>query len=111
MMEITDDYMKEMRQKTKPYVIMILHKTKRINEPGVDKIIWEHGRRNYALRREGRLLIVCPVRDDSDVSGIGIFSTNVEETRRICDEDPAVKEGIFTYEIHVSQSFPGDCLR
>jgi len=26
------------------------------------------------------------------------------------DEDPAVKEGIFTYELHPCRSFPGDCL-
>jgi hypothetical protein len=26
------------------------------------------------------------------------------------DEDPAVKEGIFAYELHASRSFPGDML-
>lgn len=110
MMEITDEYMKEMAQKTKPYTVMILHKTKRANDPGAERIIWEHGRRNHKLRREGILLIVCPVRDESDISGIGVFSTSVEETKKICDEDPGVKAGIFTYEIHASRSFPGDCL-
>jgi len=32
-MQITDEYMKEMRQKAKPYTVMILHKTKKYNEP------------------------------------------------------------------------------
>jgi hypothetical protein len=44
------------------------------------------------------------------VKGVGIFSTREEETKRIMDEDPAVKAGIFTYEIHPCRSFPGDKL-
>src|SRR5215831_353923 len=60
----------------------------RLNEPGSDKIIWEHGRRNFALRAEGILAIVCPVRDDSDVAGIGIFKASVEEVDRLIRDDP-----------------------
>jgi hypothetical protein len=44
------------------------------------------------------------------VKGVGIFSTGKEETIRIMDEDPAVKAGIFTFEIHSCRSFPGDML-
>ncbi len=110
MAQITDDYMLEMRQKTREYTVVILHKTPKIGEPGMDKVVWEHGRRNYELRRDEKLCIVCPVRDESDISGIGIFSTNAEETRKIMDEDPAVKAGIFTYETHPTRSFPGDAL-
>ena len=45
----------------------------RHGEPGVDKILWEHGRRNFALRAEGLLAIVCPVNDGSQVKGVGIL--------------------------------------
>lgn len=108
---ITDEYMRERLQKTKPYTIVILHKTpKRDADPLADRIIWEHGRRNFQLRRDGKLLVVCPVRDESDVSGVGIFSSGPEETRRIMDGDPAVKAGIITYETHSTRSFPGDSL-
>ena len=108
---ITDEYMREHIQKTKPYTIVILHKTARINsEPGADKIIWEHARRNFQLRKEGKLSVVCPIRDETDVSGVGIFSTDLQETRRIMDQDPAVKVGILTYETHPTRSFPGDSL-
>ncbi len=110
MAEITDDYMLEMRQKTREYTVVILHKNPKISEPGMDKIVWEHGRRNFELRRDGILLIVCPVRDESSISGIGIFSTDTDETRKIMDEDPGVKAGIFTYETHPTRSFPGDGL-
>ena len=74
------------------------------------KIVFEHGRRNYELHRDGKLLIVCPIRDESDVAGIGVFSTSVEETKKIYDEDPGVKAGIFAYEVHRSRSFLGDRL-
>ena len=107
---ITDAYMQEMLGKTKPYTVMILHKTARFGEPGTDKIVMEHGRRNFELRRDGKLCIICPVRDESDASGVGVFTTSLEETRRIYDEDPGVKAGIFRYEIHQTRSFPGDAL-
>lgn len=108
---ITDAYMQEMLGKTKPYTVMILHKTPRYHDPGTDKIVREHGRRNFELRRDGKLSIICPVRDESDVAGVGVFNTSIEETRRIYDQDPGVKAGIFTYEVHQTRSFPGDSLQ
>ncbi len=93
---ITDLEMHEMLAKTRPYSVLILHKTPKSAEPGADKIIWEHGRRNFQLRKEGKLSIVCAIRDDSDVSAVCIFPAAPEETRKIYDEDPGVKAGIFT---------------
>ncbi|MGA9080638.1 MAG: hypothetical protein WB581_10475 [Halobacteriota archaeon] len=54
----------------------------------MEKIIWEHGRRNFALRADCVLSIVCAVSDESNVSGVGIFNAPVEEVRKIMDEDP-----------------------
>lgn len=110
MTEITDDFMRQMISRTKDYCIVILKAGPNRNKAGVEKIIWEHGRRNFTLREDGRLSIVCPVSDGSDVSGIGIFNSSIEEVKRIMDEDPGVKEGVFVYEIHACRSFPGDCL-
>ena len=59
--DITDDYMREMLQTTKPYTLVILHRTSKRNEPNADKIVWEHGRRNFELRRDGLLCVVGPV--------------------------------------------------
>lgn len=109
-MPITDEYMKEMITKTREYTVVILKATQKRNEPGAEKIIWEHGRRNFSLREEGKLPIVCPINDGTEVKGIGIFTTSVEETKRIMDEDPGVKAGIFTYEVHPCRSFPGAVL-
>lgn len=110
MQTITDDFMRAMMSKTKIYTVVILRTTPKSQEPGADQIVWEHGRRNFGLRQEGTLAVVCPIRDDSDVSGIGVFNADVESTRKIMDEDPGVRAGIFRYEIHASRSFPGDCL-
>ena len=111
MSEITNDYMRAMLQTTKRYTLVILHRTPKRSGPAADKIVWEHGRRNFELRRDGLLSIVGPVvQDETDVTGVCIFSTDLKRTRKIMDEDPAVKAGIFTYEAHMIEGFPGDAL-
>lgn len=76
----------------------------------VEKIIWEHRQRNFQLRADGLLSIVCPVSGDTGVAGFGVFNSPVEETKKIMDEDPAVKACIFVFEIYSCRSFPGDTL-
>ena len=110
MTTVTDEFMRQMLTKTRNYSIVILKAGPHKNDDGVEKIIWEHGRRNFELRADGVLPIVCPVSDGSDVSGIGIFNAPIEEAKKIMDEDPGVKAGIFVYEIHACRSFPGACL-
>ncbi|HVB26662.1 MAG TPA: hypothetical protein VNE21_01980, partial [Mycobacteriales bacterium] len=78
--------------------------------PDVDPIIWEHGRRNFALHEHGVLAIVLPVTDDSDWAGLAIFAAPVEEVRAIMDHDPGVAAGIFGYETHPVRGFPGSML-
>jgi hypothetical protein len=110
MATITDEFMQHMLSKTRQYCIVILKAGPKKNEDGVEKNIWEHGRRNFALRADGVLSIVCPISDGSNVSGVGIFNATVEEVKKIMDEDPGVKAGVFDYEIHACRSFPGDSL-
>ncbi len=107
---ITDEYMRGMLSKARDYSVVILKATPKRSEPGADKIVWEHGRRNFVLRADGLLSIVCPINDESNVRGVSIFNASVEETRKIMDDDPAVKAGIFVYEVHACKSFPGDRL-
>ena len=110
MATITDEFMYEMLGKTKEYSIVLLKPGPNHDQPDARKIIWEHGRRNFALRADGLLSIVCPVTVESNLSGLGIFIANVEETKKIMDEDPGVLAGIFIYEIYLCRSFPGDSL-
>ncbi len=108
--EISDDVMRKTLQTSKGYCAVILKAGPNKHQPGVDAIIWEHGRRNMALREAGVLPIVCPVADGSDVSGVGIFNATVEDARRIMDDDPGVQAGVFVYELHACRSFPGATL-
>jgi len=108
---ITDEYMQQMLAKTREYHIVLLKPGPRaLDHPDIKKLIWEHGRRNFSLRADGSLSIVCPITADTGVSGVGIFNATAEETKNIMDGDPAVQAGIFVYEIHPCRSFPGDSL-
>jgi hypothetical protein len=111
MTTITDEYMHSMFPQTKEYTLMLLKPGPGVDQEGVEKIIWEHGRRNFALRADGLMSIVCPVTIESGISGLGIFNTDIEETRKLMEEDPAVIAGVFVYELLPCRSFPGDCLR
>src|SRR4051812_20764098 len=93
--DITDDMMRAMMPTTRPYSIVILKSGPNWSMPDADRIIWEHGRRNFALRAEGLLAIVCPIRDESDVHGVGIFNGDLDMVRKLMDEDPGVQAGVF----------------
>jgi hypothetical protein len=107
---ITDEFMREMRATARGYSLVLLRRAARYNGPDAGAVIWEHGRRNHSLRADGVLAIVCPVADDSEWAGIGIFDATLEETARIMDGDPAVQAGVLSYEIYPVRGFPGDSL-
>lgn len=111
MVTITDEMMRESLGLTKTYSLVILHGTAKLQDPASRPVVWEHGRRNFQLRAEGVLQIVCPVSDGTDVSGIGIFNASADEVKVLMDADPGVQAGLFTYEVHPCRSFPGDSLR
>jgi hypothetical protein len=110
MATISDEFMKQMRTTTKNYTLLILKEGPNFSMPDAGKIIWEHGRKNFSLRADGLLPIVCPVMDDSVIKGAGIFNADIDSVKSIMDEDPGVREGIFIYELHPCRSFPGDQL-
>ena len=110
MATITDEEMKELHTKTRPYSIVILRAAPELHQPKAEQIIWDHGRWNLELRADGKLAIVCPVTDGGDVCGLCIFGTDPDETKRIMDGDPGVQAGVFLFEVHPCRSFPGDSL-
>jgi hypothetical protein len=107
---VSDDEMRAGMTTTKPYTAMILYQGPKYGTPEAGAIVWEHGRRNYGLRADGLLSIVCPVMDDTDVCGIGIFNCDLDTTVALMEEDPGVVAGVFTYQAHPVRSFPGDSL-
>jgi hypothetical protein len=110
MATITDDQMRALMPTTKIYSVMILKAGPNRHVADVGSIIWEHGRRNFSMRADGLLSIVCPVGDGTEVCGVGIFNLGPEETSKIMEDDPGVKAGVFVYEVHPCRSFPGDVL-
>jgi len=110
MSEITDDFMKGMLARSRAYTVVVLNKGPNYCEDGDRSIVWEHARRNFELRAAGQLAIVVPVRDESDVVGIGLFVTDPEETRTLMEADPGVRAGWFRFDVHPGRSFPGDAL-
>lgn len=107
---VSDDVMRERLAGTRAYTAVLLRKTAACVRPDVDPIIWQHGRRNFALRDNGVLAIVLPVGDDSDLAGLAVFTASAELVADIMDHDPGVQAGIFTYEIHPVRGFPGSVL-
>ena len=106
---ITDDYMNNRIGQARTYALVVLKPTPEYFAADSRPIVWEHGRRNMALQAAGIMPIVCPVGDDQ-IAGIGIFDTHPDEARSIIADDPGVRAGIFTFEVHTCRGFPGDAL-
>ena len=108
---ITDQYMKAMMPKAKSFTAVILKRTNAdYKDPKNQALVWEHARRNFQLRADAQMPIVCPVNDSSDVAGIAIMDATMEEAKKIMEGDPAVMAGLFTYEVHPCKGFPGSAL-
>jgi hypothetical protein len=107
---ISDDMMRARLHGVRNYTAVLLRATHKLVRPDVDPIIWEHGRRNFALREHGVLAIVLPADDDSDWAGLAVFAAPPDGVRAIMDHDPGVTAGIFTYEVHPVRGFPGSSL-
>lgn len=114
--QVTDEMLRESLGRTQPYSIVILTAGPRSSPPGPDRdpevarIIWQHGKRNFALRAAGLLAVVCPVADGTNITGVGIFAATPEDADRIYSLDPAVRAGVLGYEVHPTRTFPGSTL-
>ena len=108
---ISDEFMQEELKGLRRYTLVLLRAGPERGSPGADKVVWEHGRRNFQLRRDGLLNIVCPADGDgTEVAGVCIFSTDLAKTREVMDGDPAVSAGVLRYEAYSIRGFPGDSL-
>jgi hypothetical protein len=110
MKTFTDEEMNALLPAAKPYSVVILKQGPKFAGDASPPIIWEHGRRNFALRHDGVLAVVLPVTDDSEVCGVGVFTGTVDDTVAVMNDDPGVQAGVFTFEVHPCRGFPGDSL-
>jgi len=110
MKHYADDEMNALLPTAKPYSVVILKAGPNYGADDSAAVVWEHGRRNFGLRDDGVLAVVMPVVDESDVCGVGVFTGSVDETTAFMADDPGVRAGVFTFEVHAGLGFPGDAL-
>jgi hypothetical protein len=113
---VTDQILQDALQGVRPYTVYILKAGRGYQEPSPEREGWvadlilEHAKRNYALYLAGLMRIVCPIGDGSGTTGVGIFDADLAEADQIMRQDPGVKAGLFTYELHATQTFPESTL-
>jgi hypothetical protein len=113
---VTDEALRAALQALRPFTVVLLKPGPNFSPPGPDRdervaaLIWEHGKRNFALRTCGLMPIICPIADGGGVSGVSVFDAPPDQVERIMAGDPAVKAAIFTFEVHATRSFPGSAL-
>jgi uncharacterized protein YciI len=98
--------------KIRPYILLVLTKGANYDHPDTRKIIQsEHLPYTFAQRDRGVLVLTMPVNDDTRVAAIGIYAgLSKEEVIQLTENDPAVKAGIFTYEVVNAMGMQGDVL-
>jgi hypothetical protein len=62
------------------------------------------------LKAEGKKALVGPLEGGGDLVGITVFAVGVEEARALMEDDPAVRAGIFVYDVATWYGAPGDGL-
>jgi len=94
------------------YTLLVLYKTEKYHLPATPKIIQgEHLPHLFDLREKGIVLIAMPVMDHTNVAAIAVYNTDKEAARSYVESDPAVKQGIFTYELLSAMGMKGDSLK
>ena len=66
-----------------------------MSEEALDALQAEHLAFNARMRQAGHALFMGPFRDQPDPSlrGVSVYRTSLEETRRLCAQDPSVRAG------------------
>lgn len=99
--------------KIRPYILLLLTKGPHYFDADARRIIQSgHLPYTFQQRDEGVLVLTMPVNDDNTrIAAVGIYNglTKEEVALRI-ENDPAVKAGIFEYEIVHSMGLQGDTL-
>jgi hypothetical protein len=115
LVEISDDYIRQRLTKARGYVTVFLRKGPGYRPPASRppeqaRIVWEHVRRNMRLQAEGKKALVGPVEGGGEIVGLAVFLVPEAEARQLMENDPAVREGIFVYDVVTWHEFPGDGL-
>jgi uncharacterized protein YciI len=98
----------------KPYFFVLLKKGPNRSQDSVTaaKIQKAHMENINRMAASGKLNVAGPFLDEGEMRGIFIFdSGNEDEVRKLVENDPAVKAGRLTYEIHPWMTEKGTCFK
>src|SRR6476659_9660348 len=107
------EFFQEIQSKGKPYtmVFLIEGSIRNQDESMADEIQFNHLKYLQSLREQGVLPVHGPLLDGGRIVGVAIYdSTDREQVKKWCENDPGYKAGRFTYEIHSFFTFPGSTL-
>lgn len=98
----------------KPYYMVLLKKGPHRDQDSTTAAQIQKGHIEHInkMAADGKLNVAGPFLDDSEIKGIFIFDCSDEqEVKKLCDNDPAVKAGRLTYEIHPWMTQKGTCFK
>lgn len=111
--KVTVQYIQESISKGKQYTVVFLkaNSTYRGDSRVVEENQPKHLEYLFTLKAQGKLPLFGPFSGSGDLRGFCIFnSPDQEEVKQLIDNDPHVKAGYLTYEMHLWFGIPGDRL-
>lgn len=95
-----------------PYTLVVLRKGENYhNDNAIEVIQSLHLPYLFRQRDEGILVLTFPIMDQTELAAIAIYNTqSKQEVSEWLEDDPAVKDGIFTYEVVAGLGLKGDML-
>ena len=71
------------------------------HSPQIDELQQAHLAHLWSQHEAGKLVVMGPVLDDSDIRGFSIYRVDsAEEIQALAADDPGVKSGRFVIEVH-----------
>lgn len=106
MPDITQEFIMAKVATAKPHTLVILKRGPNYDSTG--HLHMEHLKHIFTMREAGQQVLTCPIMDEGEIVGIGLFALSNEEAAALTAEDPGVKAGRFTFEVLNCMGIPGD---
>jgi uncharacterized protein YciI len=104
----TLEYMGSRRSFAHQHTVVFLRHCSRDDEAYDQDLQLQHLRHLTNLQLLGMLVLNGPILTDHEISGISIYSTDLEEARLLAEADPKVKAGVLTLEAIPWMSVPSE---
>lgn len=112
--EITPEFIQQEIARGRTYIVAFLKagpQREGIDQATLDQNQANHLNHLFAMKEQGKLAIFGPFMEDGELRGLCIFaSKDINEVKQLLEEDPHIKSGYLTYEIHTWFGLPQDKL-